>query len=345
MVEDFDFDPNNLQDLGQARECSLRLLNLVEEIVAENRALRTELQQLRDENNRLKGEQGQPSIKPGRKPPPGAAADHSSERERHRPKARRKGGKVDQIRLDREEVLTVDPTRLPSDAEFKGYEPVVVQDLRFQTDHVRFWKEKFYSATERCTYLAELPAGYAGEFGPGVRALALVFYFGCQMTEPKMGELFRHVGVTISAGQVSNLLIKGQAQFHTEKEAVYAAGLRSGPWQHLDDTGTRVDGQNHHCHIVDNPLHTTFLTTPAKDRLTIIDVLCHGQPRRFRLNAEALGYLETAGVSGVTRRKVTALLSEQDLEEAAMHQWLEKPSAIWKRPGCRRSLVERWPPS
>lgn len=324
MVENLDFDPNNLQDLGQARECILRLLNLVEEVVAENRALRAELQQLRDENNRLKGEQGQPSIKPGRKPPPGASADHSSERERHKPKAHTKSGKVDQITIDREEVLTVDRTRLPPDAEFKGCEPVVVQDLRFLTNNVRFWKEKFYSASERCTYLAELPAGYAGEFGPGIRALTLVFYFACQMTEPKIGELFRHVGVSISEGQISNLVIKGHNPFHAEKEAVYAAGLRSGPWQHLDDTGTRVDGQNHHCHIVDNPLHTTFLTTPAKDRLTIIDVLCHGQPRRFRLNAEALGYLETAGVSAVTRRKVAALRSEQDRDEAAMHQWLDE---------------------
>jgi hypothetical protein len=324
MVEGFDFDLNGLQDLDQARECLIRLLNLVEEMAAENRTLRAELQHLRDENNRLKGEQGQPSIKPGRKPSSGNSADHSSERERRQPQAHKKGSKVDQITIDREEVLTVDRASLPPDAEFKGHEPVVVQDLRFQTDHVRFWKEKFYSATTRTTYLAKLPAGYEGEFGPGVRALALVFYFGCQMTEPKIGELFRHVGVTISAGQVSNLLIKGQTPFHTEKEAVYAAGLRSGPWQHLDDTATRVDGQNHHCHIVDNPLHTTFLTTPAKDRLTIIDVLCHGQPRRFRLNAEALGYLDRAGVSAVTRRKVAALLSEQDREEAAMRRWLDE---------------------
>ncbi|HBY98112.1 MAG TPA: hypothetical protein DEP84_29920 [Chloroflexi bacterium] len=144
------------------------------------------------------------------------------------------------------------------------------------------------------------------------------------MTEPKIAELFRRVGTKISDGHVSNLLIKGHEPFHAEKEAVYAAGLRSGPWHHLDDTGSRVNGQNHHCHIVDNPLHTTFLTTPAKDRLTIIDVLRHGQPRRFRLNAEALGYLETAGVSGVTRRKLVALLGEQDLDEAALHQLLEE---------------------
>lgn len=321
MLEDFDL--NAMHDLDQAREAIVRLLNLVEEVAAENRALRAEVQQLRDENHRLKGEQGQPSIKPDRTSRPAAPADHSSERERHRPQARKKRRKVSQITIDREQVLTIDPTGLPADAEFKGYTPVVVQDLRIQTDHVRFWKEKFYSATTRTTYLAELPAGYVGEFGPGVRALVLVFYFGCQMTEPKIVELFHNVGVQISAGQVSNLLIKNHAPFHAEKDAAYAAGLRSSPWQHLDDTGTRVAGVNHHCHIVDNPLQTTFITTPAKDRLTVIDVLRNGQPRVFRLNAEALGYLETAGVSKVTRTQVARHLSEQDRDEATMHRWLD----------------------
>jgi hypothetical protein len=37
------------------------------------------------------------------------------------------------------------------------------------------------------------------------------------------------------------------------KTAIYAAGLRSSPWQHLDDAATRVNGQNEHCHVVCNP--------------------------------------------------------------------------------------------
>ena len=34
--------------------------------------------------------------------------------------------------------------------------------------------EKYYSPAERQTYLAALPPGYAGQFGPGIKALALV---------------------------------------------------------------------------------------------------------------------------------------------------------------------------
>ena len=40
-----------------------KLLNLIERVVKENNTLLTERQQLRDEINRLKGEQGKPDIK------------------------------------------------------------------------------------------------------------------------------------------------------------------------------------------------------------------------------------------------------------------------------------------
>jgi hypothetical protein len=163
MLDDLDLSP--ITD-DRSRALIVRLLNLVEDLSADLRAAQAEMQQLRDEINRLKGEQGKPTIKPGRKADPAVPADHSSERERHCPTPWTKGRKRAQIPIDREQVLQVDPATLPPDAEFKGYEPVVVQDLRFQTDHVRFLKEKFYSATQRRTYLAELPAGYRGSLDP-----------------------------------------------------------------------------------------------------------------------------------------------------------------------------------
>jgi len=317
-----DLDLSTIPDEG-ARQAIRELLNLVETLATENRALREENQRLRDEINRLKGEQGAPSIRPQTKPGAAPAPDHSSERERHVPKPRTRGRKVDQITIHHTRVLTIDPASLPPDAEFKDYVPTVVQDVRLETENICFLKEKFYSAAEGKTYLADLPAGYDGAFGPGLRALVLVLAHACQMTEPKIVAFLRHLGVLISDGMISNLLIRDQELFHTEKDAVYAAGLQSGPWQQIDDTATRVDGQNHHCHVVDNPVHTTYITTESKDRLTIIDVLRNGHSRTFRLNAEAFGYLEQAGVSAITRQKLTALPHDQDLDEASIKQLLD----------------------
>ena len=314
-------DLSAIQD-EHARHAIRLLLNLVDELKQENRSLREDNQRLRDENNHLKGEPGQPKVKANTSKPP--APDYSSEQERRLPRDRGKRGKRQPVPIDREQVLTVEPTTLPPDAEFKGYEEVVVQDLVVRTDNVLFRKQKFYSATERRTYLADLPAGYHGEFGPGLHALVLVFYFACQMTEPKILAFLQHVGIQISAGAVSNLVIKGHAPFHQEKDAAYEAGLRSSPWQQTDDTATRVNGQNQHCHIVTNPLHTTYLTLPGKDRLRVIDALRNGQPRVFRYTADAEAWLEAAKVAQVTRQHLTHLPRDQDLDEATLTAWLER---------------------
>lgn len=316
-----DLDLHSIAD-EQARELVKRLLNVLEDVMADLRASQAENQRLRDEINRLKGEQGIPTIKPNTPPPP--SQNHSSEQERRKPKAWSKGSKTARIPIDREQVLPVDPDRLPPDAQFKGYEEVVVQDVLFRTDNVLFQKEKFYSPSQRRTYLAALPQGYSGQFGPGIKSLVLVLYFGAQMSEPKVTELLRSVGVQISDGQVSDLLIKGQAPFHAEKDALYQAGLASSPWQHLDDTSTRVNGQNGYCHIVCNPLYTAYVTTAAKDRLTVIDVLTNHRPRRFLVNAEALGAVEAFGLSAVRRRQLGQLPAGTTVDEATMQALLEE---------------------
>ena len=312
MLEDLDLE--SIAD-GQARELVRGLLNLLEEVMADLRAAEAEIQRLRDENNRLKGEQGQPKIKPN-KPP--ESTDHSSEKERRKPKEWSKGSKTDNIAIGREQLVEIDRDSLPPDAQFKGYEAVVVQDVIFRTDNVLFHKEKFYSPSQHKTYLAPLPQGYSGQFGPGVKALALVFYFGAQISEPKVAELLRNVGVQISDGQVSNLLIKDQDAFHGEKESLYRAGLASSPWQHMDETGTPVNGENWHCHIVCNPLYTAYLSTEGNDRLAVIDVLTNGQERLFLINEEAFSYLETFGLSAVRRQQLWQLPWERLLDEGNM---------------------------
>lgn len=287
------FDPNQITNLDGARQVITLLLNLVEELKQENERLRSQVQQLRDEINRLKGEQGKPDIKPDK--PAKAASKHSSEQERRQRKPHRKSSKVNKIAVNREEKLSVAPDQLPADAQFKGYEAVVIQDIQLRTDNVRFLKEKFYSPSEQQTYLAALPAGYVGEFGPGIRSLVLTLYYGSEMTEPKIVEFLQNIGVHISDGQISNLLIKENAPWHEEKREIYQAGLASSTWQHSDDTGTRVNGENQHCHVVGNPLYTAYFTRPGKDRLTLIGILQDVTEPSLLLNESTSDWLEQFG--------------------------------------------------
>ena len=212
----------------------------------------------------------------------------------------------------------MDRASLQADAEFKGHEDVVVQDVRFETDNILFHKEKYYSPSAGKTYLAALPPGYRGQFGPGLKALALVEYYACNVAEPKLLELFRNVGVVISAGELSNLLIKQQTDFHAEKAAVYAAGLRSSPWQHYDQTSTRVDWrQSAVQHRLQPALHRLF-HRGRQDRLRVLDVLRHLAARTFRFNAEAFDLLHALGVAQRVIAQAQAFPQEQTLSEAEL---------------------------
>ena len=192
-------DLASIQD-ERARKCIGLLLNLVESLTADLRKAQTEILYLRQQLKRgPKGGGGQPD-------PSKEATPRSSEKQRAEPpeaSKRGKGSKLDRIRIDREEVLRLDRAALPPDAEFKGYEEVVVQDLRIGTDNVRFRKEKYYAASSGKTYLAPLPQGYAGEFGPNLKSLCLLFAHLCNMTEPKIAALLENVGILISDGQIS----------------------------------------------------------------------------------------------------------------------------------------------
>jgi len=130
-----------LEDLGlhsiadeQARELVRQLLNLLEDVRADLRAAQAENQRLRDEINRLKGEQGRPTIKANTPQP--LPKDHSSERERRIPKTWSKGHKTAYIAVDREQVVTVDPARLPSDAAFGSVLDVEMATLDKQSKSI-----------------------------------------------------------------------------------------------------------------------------------------------------------------------------------------------------------------
>ena len=132
--------------------------------------------------------------------------------------------------------------------------------------------------------MAELPSGYEGEFGPGIKTLVISLYYGGNMTQGKLLEFLEDIGISMSAGYLSNLLIKNHADFETEKTEVYSAGLESSPWQHFDQTAARVGGVNHTTNVICNPLYTVYLTTPKKDRLTVLKGLQNAKELEFILN-------------------------------------------------------------
>lgn len=150
----------------------------------------------------------------------------------------------------------------------------------------------------------------------------LAQYYGQGVSAPKIHAFLTQVGVQISVGQIAARLTHEHTFFHTAKQTVYEAGLRSSPWQQVDDTLTRVDGQNQSCHVVCNPLYSAYFTHPGKARLTVLGVLYPQAERTYCLNAEALQLLEPISLPRATRRCLEQWQGPQCLDEVTFLGWV-----------------------
>lgn len=292
------------------------LLNKIEELEKTNKELRMENQKLRDENNRLKGEQGKPNIRPQTK-----AQDISSENERkalNLKKTRKSKAKNHKIKIDRTEKCKVDKSKLPADAIFKGYRSVIVQDIIIQPDNIEFQKEIYYSPALNKTFMGDVPKGYEGEFGPGVKAYVLSSHYESNMTESAIVSTLNTHGIFISACTVSRILTENLQDYHQEKQEIVKEGLASNAPKQMDDTSARVKGKNHYVHLLCNGSFMSYFTRPHKDRLTILEILSMG-PLTFKFDDIAYTLMEKMRLPAkciklLKEKSIEGLLKWKDLE-------------------------------
>jgi len=216
----------NLAELkldGPTRQLLQRLMNHIEVLTAENTQLRAENQQLRDEIARLKGEKGKPSVKANRAGKPGEPAEpKKASREKTEGETEQRVPRGERIKIDREQVVPVDRSQVPADVEHRGYREVVVQNIVFRRDTVLYRLERLYSPSTGQLYEARLPEGMQGQsYGSELEALVIMLYFELRVPEEKILRLLQSQGIVISAGQISNILIKKHLQkFAQERRAV-----------------------------------------------------------------------------------------------------------------------------
>jgi len=214
---------------------------------------------------------------------------------------------------------------LPDDAEFKGYENVVVQEIIIKTDNVEYKKEIYYSPSQHKTYMGELPPEIEGEFGSGVKSLVCTLKHVANVSEPKIHEFFDNFRIYISPAKISRIITKDNELFHKEKADIFLAGLLSTDYQQIDDTTARVRRQNHYTQIVCNPYYTAYFTAPHKDRLTVLDVLRgdpDGKARSYLFNGEAFNLLEGFKLSEKLIAQLREWVSGEILDETQMHELL-----------------------
>jgi len=224
------FDFNQVQSDSACDDVKL-LINGVEEFSNENDKLLTENQLLKDEINRLQGEQGKPDIRANKKD-----GDISSEKDRKKdqpPKKKKSKAKNHKITTHLKRDCKVDRSNLPDDVVSKGYESTIVQDIVIKPENTEFKREIYYSPSQKKRFIAPLPLGYVGEFGPGIKALVLCLYNDGVMSQPAICRLLNTAGIHISAATISRIITDEVSIFHQEKAELFSAGLQSTDYQHI----------------------------------------------------------------------------------------------------------------
>lgn len=282
-----DFSTMDFNNHVSIRIALQHLLNLLEALYKENVSLKSQIQQLKDEINRLKGQKGKPDIKPN-------SSDKNNKPDKHKftqPKKEwNKQSKLDKVKIDDTKTIKYEGV-LPDDAEHKGYRSIVIQDIIIKTNNIEYKLERYYSPSEAKTYEASVPDYINGEFGADLKSWVLFWYFDSRMSEEKIYQMLADIGISISEGQISNIIIKGHDKFHKEKTEIVEAGIKSTPYQHIDDTGARVNGTNQYFTVLCNDYYSAFFIRPKKDRLTVVDILNQEEELSYLINSCTLTFL------------------------------------------------------
>jgi uncharacterized small protein (DUF1192 family) len=254
-------------------------------------ALKVETQALRDEVARLKGLPPRPPLRPSgmeRSTGDGAGAGKA----RRKPR-RRRGPKRDRDAVTSALVVKASP---PPGSRFKGYEDLLVRELRLTAEVVRFRRERWVTPSGE-TVLAPLPAGIVGGFGPELRRFLLVAHAQGQVTTERLTALLNGIGVEISKRQVVRLLTSRLDDLLAEDQEVLRAGLATARWVTVDDTAARHARRDGVTTQVGDDRFTAFRTGGSKSREAFLSNLRAGQDG-YVINAGALDYMRGRALAG-----------------------------------------------
>ena len=297
----------------------LSTLEAVLHLLAEQSKL---IQELKDEINRLKGEQGKPNISgKNQKESAEKSGDISSEKERKKGKVKRKGRRVkfdSGRRIDEKQVVQIeDKSELPEDIEFKGYAKSHYQSLEITAKLIEVQRAIYYSAGTNQTYTAALPGNYemGHDYTQELKGHIIMFKFEFGMSIPKIGDFLRMNGIHISNGTISNIILASGQDLKEEGMGIHRNGLEAGLYNQTDTTGSRFDGVNYHTHVFGNEYYTAYFTTPHKDRQTVLDLLRCGQPRTYVLNERAFSIYDYLKIPEKIKKCLRSIDFEQEVDQ------------------------------
>ncbi|MCP4682015.1 MAG: transposase, partial [Desulfobacterales bacterium] len=208
-----------------------QLLEIVEQLSVTALLQAEEIQLLKDEIARLKGQKPKPKIRPSKLEKDRKEKEKSSSGKRPGSKKREKTAN-----LVIHNEIPVPPESIPPGSIFKEYQPYTVQGIRILPYNVRYLLERWQMPDGR-NIVGKLPSHVQSHYDFELKTYILYQYNHCQVTQPLLLEQLWEWGVDISAGQLNRILTEDKNIFHNEKDEILSTGLKVSDYVNVDDTG------------------------------------------------------------------------------------------------------------
>jgi len=292
-----------LPDLSEAEKTPVvrLLLALIEEQQELIQKQQEEIETLKAEVARLKNLPKRPKIRPSTLPKEddesddGDSDDSTQDGQQDRRSNSSGKSRKRKKKLIIHDTKVIKPKNLPEGSRLLGYEDFTVQDLLIQPHNIRYRLAR-YRTPEGEELIGVLPRELqGGHFGVTLKQFILYQYFHQRVTQPLILQQLTELGVDISSGQISNILIEHKEDFHTEKGELLTAGINHSPYIQVDDTGSRHDGKNGYCTHVGNQAFAWFSSTQSKSRINFLGLL-RGTAVDYTVNSEAIDYMRAEGL-------------------------------------------------
>ena len=331
-----DIDPTRITTLEQAKQAIIRLLNGIEKLTQQNTLQAEQIRFLKEENALLKRQ------------PPAPPVGHKQESIQYSatkfvsPKGKKQWSKTSKkgtIPIDREVALEEVIQCTCGSCEFttiRTHEKIV-QDIVIQRNNTRYSGKDKRCANCGKIYPAAIPADVKGvSFGSELRTWLSYFKYEGRMTMGKVADFLSHLGISISRGEISEMLLANSRKLAGTYAHLCVWGIKLSIYLGTDATGIRrrekwdTKGTNQHLHILGHNclsifkitrhynsgvLHR-FLGKRGREKLFISD---DGSPNGEKLRLkwkqlcwihEIRHYLKITAVLGIHKQKLLPVIEQ-----------------------------------
>lgn len=290
----------------------VQLLKLIETQASFLGQQAEQIQLLKDEIARLKGQNPRPKIRPSRLENDRKTTVKRKGKKRSGSKKKKKTAK-----LQIHDTIAVEPEHVPQGSWFKGYNDFVVQGLTIKAHNICY-RLKSYETPDGKYIAGKLPGRLKGKhFDPSLIRFILYQHYHCHVTQPLLLEQLHELDIDISKGQLSNILIENKNDFHKEKDQILATGLEVSSYVNVDDTGARHKGKNGYCTHIGNEQFSWFESTASKSRINFLKLL-RADHDDYIFNPEAIAYMR---INQLPQKVLSAITANPDMCLANESGW------------------------